>query len=87
MWHLKQLSLSVYHRRSVGGLNCIQLRSSSGWNLDRRVGALNAIVMPLSTQYHPMMDENELQALYQWVDEIPLSRPKRNIARDFSDGM
>lgn len=33
------------------------------------------------------MDENELQALYQWVDEIPLSRPKRNIARDFSDGV
>jgi hypothetical protein len=34
-----------------------------------------------------MMDENELQALYQWVDEIPLTRPKRNIARDFSDGV
>ncbi len=30
--------------------------------------------------------ESELQGLYQWVDEIPLSRPKRNIARDFSDG-
>lgn len=25
--------------------------------------------------------------LYTWVDEIPLSRPKRNIARDFSDGV
>jgi hypothetical protein len=24
--------------------------------------------------------------IYNWVDEIPLSRPKRNIARDFSDG-
>jgi len=34
-----------------------------------------------------MLDEDELQALYQWVDEIPLSRPKRNIARDFSDGV
>jgi hypothetical protein len=33
------------------------------------------------------MNEDELQALYQWVDEIPLSRPKRNIARDFSDGV
>ncbi|KAG2497415.1 hypothetical protein HYH03_004570 [Edaphochlamys debaryana] len=31
--------------------------------------------------------ESELQALYTWVDEIPLSRPKRNIARDFSDGV
>ena len=31
-----------------------------------------------------MMDDEELQKVYQWVDEIPLSRPKRNIARDFS---
>ncbi|GLI60970.1 hypothetical protein VaNZ11_003224 [Volvox africanus] len=31
--------------------------------------------------------ESELQGLYTWVDEIPLSRPKRNIARDFSDGV
>ena len=28
-----------------------------------------------------------MQAIYNWVDEIPLSRPKRNIARDFSDGV
>eukprot|EP00916_Digyalum_oweni_P026655 GHVL01043755.1.p1 GENE.GHVL01043755.1~~GHVL01043755.1.p1 ORF type:complete len:227 (+),score=49.33 GHVL01043755.1:57-737(+) len=32
-------------------------------------------------------DEEELQNLYNWVDEIPLSRPKRNIARDFADGV
>ena len=32
-----------------------------------------------------MMDDDELQRLYAWVDEIPLSRPKKNIARDFSD--
>ena len=25
--------------------------------------------------------------MYNWVDEIPLSRPKRNISRDFSDGV
>eukprot|EP00854_Cymbomonas_tetramitiformis_P011717 gene11717-13835_t len=31
--------------------------------------------------------EDQLQQLYTWVDEIPLSRPKRNIARDFSDGV
>ena len=30
--------------------------------------------------------EEELQDLYMWVDGIPLSRPKKNIARDFSDG-
>jgi hypothetical protein len=33
------------------------------------------------------MDDDTLQELYQWVDEIPLSRPKRNITRDFSDGV
>lgn len=33
-----------------------------------------------------MLDEEEMQMIYNWVDEIPLSRPKRNIARDFSDG-
>lgn len=31
--------------------------------------------------------EEDLQNLYTWVDEIPLSRPKRNIARDFADGV
>ena len=29
----------------------------------------------------PPLDEGDLQRLYAWVDEIPLSRPKRNIAR------
>ncbi|OCT96562.1 hypothetical protein XELAEV_18008768mg [Xenopus laevis] len=32
-------------------------------------------------------DEETMQELYTWVDTIPLSRPKRNIARDFSDGV
>jgi len=32
-------------------------------------------------------DEEELQRLYTWVDSIPLSRPKRSIARDFADGV
>ncbi|XP_077334240.1 sperm flagellar protein 1 [Lithobates pipiens] len=32
-------------------------------------------------------DEHNLHELYSWVDKIPLSRPKRNIARDFSDGV
>ncbi|XP_030048412.1 sperm flagellar protein 1 [Microcaecilia unicolor] len=31
--------------------------------------------------------EENLQELYTWVDTIPLSRPKRNITRDFSDGV
>ena len=34
-----------------------------------------------------MLDDEELQRVYMWVDEIPLSRPKRSIARDFADGV
>jgi predicted Rdx family selenoprotein len=33
----------------------------------------------------PSIDEEELQLVYQWVDSVPLSRPKKNISRDFSD--
>ena len=35
----------------------------------------------------PELDEEEIQLVYNWVDEIPLSRPKRHISRDFSDGV
>jgi hypothetical protein len=33
-----------------------------------------------------VVDENEIMHIYEWVDSITLSRPKKNIARDFSDG-
>ena len=33
------------------------------------------------------LTEDELNEVYNWVDEIPLSRPKKNISRDFSDGV
>lgn len=33
------------------------------------------------------LSDDELQRVYAWIDEIPLSRPKRNINRDFSDGV
>ncbi|TMW63285.1 hypothetical protein Poli38472_002226 [Pythium oligandrum] len=33
------------------------------------------------------LDDETLQRLYAWIDEIPLSRPKKNISRDFSDGI
>ncbi|XP_039189829.1 sperm flagellar protein 1 isoform X1 [Crotalus tigris] len=36
---------------------------------------------------HGDLDEESLNELYTWVDAIPLSRPKRNITRDFSDGV
>ena len=32
------------------------------------------------------MSDEDFQNLYAWIDEIPLSRAKRNITRDFSDG-
>jgi hypothetical protein len=35
---------------------------------------------------NPVQEENELMYIYEWVDSINLSRPKKNIARDFSDG-
>ncbi|XP_030803245.1 sperm flagellar protein 1 [Camarhynchus parvulus] len=31
--------------------------------------------------------EASLVSLYRWLDTVPLSRPRRNIARDFSDGV
>uniref|UniRef100_A0A8C6TXN9 Zgc:66426 n=1 Tax=Neogobius melanostomus TaxID=47308 RepID=A0A8C6TXN9_9GOBI len=34
-----------------------------------------------------LLNEEELQDLYAWIDKIPLSRPKRHITRDFSDGV
>lgn len=33
------------------------------------------------------MDEDDIQELYKWIDSVQLSRPKRNISRDFSDGV
>ncbi|XP_038152272.1 sperm flagellar protein 1 [Cyprinodon tularosa] len=35
---------------------------------------------------HSLSDEEQRQLL-AWVDKIPFSRPKRNIIRDFSDGV
>jgi hypothetical protein len=32
------------------------------------------------------LSDEDLQTVYCWVDSIQLSRPKRNISRDFADG-
>ena len=32
------------------------------------------------------LDEGLLEDLYLWIDALPLSRPKKRIERDFSDG-
>merc|ERR1719272_1705245 len=34
-----------------------------------------------------LLGEEDLQRIYNWVDEIQLTRPKKNISRDFSDGV
>ena len=33
------------------------------------------------------MSQEDLQEIYKWIDQIPLSRIKKNISRDFSDGV
>lgn len=33
------------------------------------------------------LSDEQFRAIYAWIDAIPLSRPKKNIARDFSDGV
>ena len=32
------------------------------------------------------IEDAVIEDIYLWVDQIPLTRPKRNFARDFSDG-
>lgn len=34
----------------------------------------------------PPLNEEELNQIYNWIDGIPLTRPKKNITRDFADG-
>ncbi|KAJ8680684.1 hypothetical protein QAD02_016471 [Eretmocerus hayati] len=33
------------------------------------------------------LSNDHVREIYGWLDEIPLSRPKKNVARDFSDGV
>ena len=42
---------------------------------------------PTDQQVVGALTEEQLQEVYHWVDEVPLSRAKRNIARDFSDAV
>lgn len=34
-----------------------------------------------------MFEDEELDEIYSWVDSFRLSRDKKNISRDFSDGL
>ncbi|KAI6656553.1 hypothetical protein LOD99_1348 [Oopsacas minuta] len=42
---------------------------------------------PNALAFEHELDDTSLQELYSWIDSIPLSRPKKNISRDFSDGV
>jgi len=33
------------------------------------------------------LDQSKLEMLYSWIDVVPLSRPKKSLTRDFSDGV
>jgi len=33
------------------------------------------------------LEEGELEEVFSWVDGIELSRPKKNLTRDFADGV
>lgn len=44
-------------------------------------------IICISHNISAIMKEQELQEVYEMVDSIPLSRPKRNINRDFADGL
>jgi hypothetical protein len=35
---------------------------------------------------HIEIPEDDIDALYRWLDSVPLSRERKNITRDFSDG-
>ena len=39
------------------------------------------------SQTDNLLTEEELREVYEWVDSFNLSKPKRNIGRDFSDGI
>jgi hypothetical protein len=35
----------------------------------------------------PPINEDEMEQLLEWIDGISFSRPKKNLSRDFSDGV
>ena len=43
-------------------------------------------LLPAGEAMATELDERILEQLYTWIDSIPLTRPKRDLKRDFSDG-
>eukprot|EP01135_Chromosphaera_perkinsii_P004561 Nk52_evm31s288 gene=Nk52_evmTU31s288 len=48
------------------------------------MGTFNDVMDP---EGYPELPEEDLQRLYTWIDEVPLSRKKKNIGRDFADAV
>ena len=46
----------------------------------------SCIVKERIMAWEMQLDEKVMEDLYKWLDSLPLTRPKRNIERDFSDG-
>ena len=42
--------------------------------------------MLMTLQHMRELSEEELQDILMWVDSVPLTMDKKNLARDFSDG-
>lgn len=81
---------SIGHRR-VPYFGCLVTVQTSRQVKSGRVRTYRRMVrFPNTIKVRVMMNkelnEEALQELYAWIDKIKLSRPKRNISRDFSDG-
>lgn len=33
------------------------------------------------------IEEDQINEVYHWIDQVELTRPKKNIGRDFCDGV
>jgi hypothetical protein len=52
--------------------------------LDINLEILIKLIFYINMEYN--YQESDFIHIYEWVDYVSLSRPKKNIARDFSDG-
>ncbi len=48
--------------------------------------ASNGGLLKFKMAWELELNEAQLEELYVWIDNVPLSKPKTRIERDFSDG-
>nr|KAG5704086.1 hypothetical protein BaRGS_017590 [Batillaria attramentaria] len=85
--HLKDLRIEDLESR----LNHAQVLENVGWGLVGQAALTQGCVchaypLEVGSEATVACAQAELEELYTWIDGIPLTRPKRNIARDFADG-